>query len=166
MTEDSESEVRAVMRSISDKDYSAFLAEGQDRLRYQVDFAQAVIRNLLLVNGGAVLALLTALGNSSIHHDERGMWWAFFWFGGGLITALGAYFAAFYSQFFYYNGTMYQAWNAQRTAHDLKQAHDPMPQFKRGDLALTLGVCATSLSLCAFVLGSFIALDALLSAHQ
>jgi hypothetical protein len=166
VTKDGENDVREVIRSISDKDYSAFLAEGQDRLRYQVEFAQAVIRNLLLVNGGAVLALLTALGNSSMRHDDRGMWWAFFWFGGGLTMALAAYFAAFYSQFFYYNGTMYQAWNAQRTAHDLEQAHDPMPQFKKGDLALSLGVGGATLSLLAFVVGSFVSLDALLSVSK
>ena len=163
MSDERETKLRAVTRSISDKDYTAFLAEGQDRLRYQVDFAQSTIRNLLLVNGGAVLALLTALGNSSIHYDHRGMWWAFFWFGSGLAASLAAFFAAFYSQLFFYNGTMFQAWNAQRSAHDLEPAHDPMPQFRLGNVALSVGIATAVASLVAFVIGSFVALEALVS---
>ncbi len=162
MTDPRATDVKAIIRSISDKDYSAFLEEAADRLRFQVEFAQASMRNLLLVNGGAVLALLTALGNSSMSHNDRGMWWAFFWFSVGMLAALAAYFAAFFSQYFYYNGTLFQAWNAQQAAHDLENSHDPMPQFKRGDLSLVSGVIAATGSLIAFVIGSFVALDALI----
>jgi hypothetical protein len=163
MRKDPEGEVREVTRSISERDYSAFLAESQDRLLYQIDLAKTLLRNLLLVNGGAVLSLLTALGNSSMRHNDRGMWWAFAWFGGGLIGALGAHFAAFYSQFHYYNGTVFQAWNAQKIAHDLKHTHDPTLHFERGDLAVRVGVAAASMSLISFVIGSLVALDALLN---
>ena len=162
MSEIQPADVRAVIRSISDKDYTAFLSEAKDRLGYQVDFAQAAMRNLLLVNGGAVLALLTALGNTSMHPDPRGMRWAFGWFAFGLLTSLIAYFAAFFSQYFFYNGTLFQAWNAQLAAHDLEEAHTPMPEFKKGDRSLALGVLATTASLVAFVIGAFVALSALL----
>jgi hypothetical protein len=162
VTDPQEPEIRAVIRSIGEKDYTAFLDEAKDRLRYQVEFAQAVIRNLLLVNGGAVLALLTALGNSTIRYNPRGLWWAFFWFGLGLVAALAAYFAAFFSQYFYYNGTLFQAWNAQRAAHDLEPTHDPMPQFRIGDRSLWVGVILATISVTGFLIGSFVALDALI----
>lgn len=163
MSDLNSSEVRAVIRSIGEKDHSAFLAEAKDRLQFQVDFAQSAMRNLLLVNGGAILALLTALGNSTMRYDPKGLWWAFFWFSLGLVGALAAYFAAFFSQYFFYNGTLFQAWNAQQDAHDLERSHDPIPLFLRGDRALIIGVGLATVSLSSFLIGSFVALDAIVS---
>lgn len=156
------SPIRAAARSISEKDHSAFLAEAADRLKFQVEFAQSALRNLLLVNGGAVLALLTALGNSQMNPDARGLWWAFSWFGIGLASSLIAFFAAFFSQYFFYNGTVLQAWNAQREVHELPPAHDAMPQFLLGDRFLVVGVICAVVSLVAFIVGSFVALEALI----
>ena len=148
-------------RSKSDKDYAAFSEEASQRLRFQIEFAQAAIRNLLLVNGGAVLALLTALGNSVMHPEPRGLWWSFFWFALGLSAALAAYFAAFYSQLYFYNSSLSEAWNAQQVAHELPETHNPLPDFQKGNRALVGGVVTAIISLSSFVIGAFVALGAL-----
>jgi hypothetical protein len=163
MIEAGPTDIRAITRAISEKDYNAFLEEAKDRLRYQVEFAQGLLRNLLLVNGGAVLALLTTLGNTSVHPDPRGMWWAFFWFGVGLFAVLAAYFAAFFSQLHFYNASVFQAWNAQQGAHDLEQPHSPIPEFNKGNLSMNIGIIVAIIGVSSFLIGSFVALEALLA---
>lgn len=149
-------------RAAVEKDYHGFLKESEDRLRYQIEFAQAALRNLLLVNGGAILAMLTALGNSAMDHDSRGMFWSFVWFGVGLSAALLAYFCAFYSQLYFYNAATYQTWNSQAQAHKLDARYDHSADFTRGNLALVIGAILASLSLVTFVVGAFVALKALI----
>ena len=145
-----------------ESDYRSYLKESEDRLRFQIEFAQAALGNLLLVNGGAILALLTALGNSRLEHDDRGVFWSFVWFGCGLSTALLAYFCAFYSQLHFYNSASYKTWNTQAQLHALEAQYDHVGDFSRGNLALFLGAMLAFLSLAMFVTGSFVALEALL----
>ena len=144
------------------EDYAMFSEEGRERIRFQVEFSHAALRNLQLVNGGALIALLTFLGNSDASFDFRGLWWAFFWFGSGLVSSLAAYFGAFFSQHFYMIQTFGEAWNAQHKARGLDEPNgDTLYHFRLGNIALATGIVLATCSLVFFVAGAFVALFAL-----
>ena len=50
-------------------DYEASTAHASERLRFQQETAVAAIKSLTLVNGGAILALLTFIGNSPAKYN-------------------------------------------------------------------------------------------------
>jgi hypothetical protein len=154
-------EIEKIAREIALEDYRANLEEAADRLRFQVEYSQAGLRNLQLVNGGAVIALLTILGNTNVEFDGRSLWWAFFWFGLGLSLSLIAYFGAFFSQHFYMQQTYQQAWNAQFRARGIDGPNNHMVNYGRGNLALALAIAAGIVSLGSFITGSFVALNGL-----
>ena len=157
-----DSEPTPVDREINRADYTAFLGESADRLKFQVEFSQSALRNLHLVNGGGILALLTLVGNSNVQYDARVIWWAFFWFSSGLIASLIAYFGAYFSQSFFMNIAVQQAWNAQAISHGLNPPHDWSRDWLIGNRALWGGIAAATSSLLAFVVGSFVALGGIL----
>lgn len=148
-------------REIALDDYRAYIAEGAERTRFQVDYSQSTLRNLQLVNGGAIVALLTFLGNNDVAFNFRGIWWAFVWFGCGLFSSLAAYLGAFFSQHFYMQVTYLQAWNAQLRARGLQEKYEIQSDHKRGNVALACGVSLAVLSLVFFIIGAFVALLAL-----
>ena len=154
-------ELERINREIALEDYRAYVEEGSQRLGFQVDYSQAGLRNLQLVNGGAVIALLTILGNTSVEFDYRSLWWAFFWFGLGLALSLTAYFGAFFSQHFFMQQTFMQAWDAQARARGIVRSTDHIKSFRRGNIALGLAIIFAVVSLACFVTGSFVALEGL-----
>lgn len=159
----SEVQIREIVtRAINEADYDAYTSEGADRLRFQTEFSQAALKNLLLVNGGALLALLTVIGNSDVSFDKRGMWWAFAWFGSGLICSLAAYFGAYFSQGSFMDVAISQAWNAQSRSHGLEPSYDIKKSMHSGNIYLWFGIGAAVLSLVSFILGAFVALNAIL----
>jgi hypothetical protein len=75
-----------------------FQEDATDRLRFQQEFSISGFKTLILVNGGAVIGLLTYLGNL---HDERtaaGLRLAFAGYVVGLACAVLAYLPAYYGQ--------------------------------------------------------------------
>jgi predicted RNase H-like HicB family nuclease len=154
--------VSTARRAIGRTDYEAFIQESSERLRYQVEFSQSALRNLHLVNGGAIIALLTVVGNSVIEYDVRSLWWAFLWFGVGLVASLSAYFGAYFSQANFMNVAVQQAWNAQATSHDLPEPYSLEPEMSRGNIALWGGIGAALTGLASFIIGAFVALGGIL----
>ena len=160
MTE-SDDELERIQREIAFEDYRANVEETGKRLGFQVDYSQAGLRNLQLVNGGAIIALLTIVGNTNVDFEYRALWWAFFWFGSGLTLSLVAYFGAFFSQHFYMQQTYLQAWHSQARARGIIKPDDSMSIYHRGNVSLGVAVSAAIVSLICFVVGSFVALGGL-----
>ena len=154
-------EAERIAREIAADDYKAEIDEVRERTRYQVEYSQALLRNLQLVNGGGVIALLTFIGNSDANFYFRGIWWSFLWFASGLFVALISYFCAFYTQLFFQQQTFKQAWNAQLRSKGLPAHYEIRSDFAKGNIALISGVICASASLLCFVAGSFVALFAL-----
>jgi hypothetical protein len=148
-------------RDMALEDYRANISETSERLRFQVEFSHAALRNLHLTNGGAILALLTFLGNTGFDFNFRAIWWAFVWFGFGLVSSLSAYFGAYFSQAEFMNVTIMEAWNAQKRARGLEAAHDIQTSFRRGNGFMYFGIAAAATSLVFFIVGSFVALSGL-----
>ncbi|RJY09246.1 hypothetical protein [Aurantiacibacter aquimixticola] len=150
-----------IAREIALDDYATRIDEGKDRLRFQVEYSQSAMRNLQLVNGGAVLALLTFIGNTGLDFNFFGLWWAFFWFASGLVCSLAAYFGAFFSQHFFMKLTMYEAWNAQYRSRGAEEPYQTSAELDWGNRALYSAVILSTLSLVSFLVGAFVALFAL-----
>ena len=141
------------------EDYRAEIQEAACRLRFQVEYSQSALRNLTLVNGGAIIALLTFIGNSNSTMSIISTKWSFSWFSLGLFLSLISYFGAFFSQKFFMNVSFYKAWNAQYQARSLPAPYDITQDFKKGNRAMCAGIISALFSATCFVIGSFVALD-------
>ncbi|MBO9518366.1 MAG: hypothetical protein J7493_09890 [Porphyrobacter sp.] len=135
--------------------------EVRDRLNFQLGLAQSTLRNLMLVNGGALVALLTFIGNSD-SYDRTGIFKASNCFSIGLGLVLTAYFAAFWSQLAHGKDALEKArnelagqGNADGRAPGLEDSEISGKHRQR--LATLLAV----LSLVAFVAGSYLAMHAI-----
>lgn len=148
-------------RAIAVEDYKANIAEAAERLKFQVDYSQAALRNLSLVNGGAIVALLTFIGNTDADFNARAIWYAFGWFSGGLSCSLLAYFGAFFSQLFFMSQTMHQAWNAQERAVGREEKYEIESDYNFGNVAMYGAVVLALLSCIFFVIGAFVSLGGL-----
>lgn len=155
------SEAEKAKREIALEDYRENIAEVAERLRYQVEFSQSALKNLHLVNGGSILALLTFLGNADLDFNYRAVWWAFVWFSMGLITSLAAHFGANFSQAHFMNLSAKQSWNAQLRARGLREMYDIKPDYTSGNRFVSFGIAAAFLSLLFFILGAFVGLGGL-----
>ncbi|XUU61000.1 hypothetical protein ACRAQ6_01655 [Erythrobacter sp. HA6-11] len=125
------------------------------KIRHQaaVEYAQSAVKSLILVNGGALIALLTFIGNSDVEAGPRGMFWSFVWLGLGLASALFALFPSYVSQSNY----MYAARDRLADTDVDTEAKDI-----RGDNAAVFAFLSLFSSLVLFLLGAFVALFAIL----
>ena len=62
-----------------------YMEDVTDRLRFQQEFSIGGFKALILINGGAVIALLTYAGNAKSRIEAASLEWAF----GGYILGLG-----------------------------------------------------------------------------
>lgn len=160
MTSDNSQQMsEQAIREIAMEDYRANLSETSDRLKYQVEFAQSALKNLHLVNGGAIIALLTFIGNVNVEFDYRSLWWGFAWFCIGLTSSLMAYLGAYFSQAYFMNHTQKEAWSAQARARGMPDTSGGHREFKIGNIHLVMAIVFTFLSVVCFVIGSLVSLS-------
>ena len=135
--------------------------ESDNRLQYTVQYAQAGMRSLFLSNGGAIIALLTLVGNSARDVGPNGPFWAFIWYGCGLGACLAAYFFGANSQDHLMNAAYNEALKAVADANQTGENIDPGVWDRKANIALqTAGGLAVA-SLFLFLTGSFVALFAI-----
>src|SRR5687768_3865329 len=77
------------------------LNDAAARIRFQHEFALAGFRTLVLINGGAIIALLTYAGNVLDRAGASSLGGAFLFYAAGLSTTTLAYVFAYYSQAMY-----------------------------------------------------------------
>ncbi|GAA0862465.1 hypothetical protein GCM10009115_09240 [Sphingopyxis soli] len=134
------------------------MAEVAQRLQFQHDFAQSALKTLVLVNGGAIIALFTFLGHERAAFDLLWLKRSFAAFAAGLGLAMFAYFGAFYSQANYMTAVYQQAINSRSAMAALDLREDEEPAERWGTIFLRVGVGSALLALAAFVGGSVCAL--------
>jgi hypothetical protein len=153
-------------REIARLDYDIYLTEAADRLKFQVEFVQAGLRSLMLINGGAIVALFTLIGNSAaatqVAVDQGKLWCAFVAFVAGLLFTLLTTFAAFFSQVFYAESTVRQAWSSQREMLGGVGDNEHVKPFRKGKCAEILGIACFSAALACFAIGAGFALAGVL----
>lgn len=147
-------------------DYESLTADASERLKMQAEIAQAIFRGLTLVNGGAIIALFTFIGNSELTYDATNIWWAFGCFVLGLASTLVAIMAAFRSQSCYMKSSQYEAWDKQRLMLNLPLRNpgprDYLAEYRSGEIAEYVAIGTVSIALIAFVIGSAFALTGVL----
>ena len=124
------------------------------KLRHEaaVAYAQATLKTLLLVNGGAIIALLTFLGNNDVEVEPRGIFFAFVWFSIGLALTMLAHGLAYIVQV----GHLQAAAARMANAEDLTADADRSAGWFTSAAALC---CMGGLFL--FIVGAFVALVAI-----
>lgn len=141
--------------------YEEQLGDAQKRLDISVSYAQAGLKSLFLVNGAAILALLTFLGNGGTLIEKGAIFWAFVWFTLGLAGSLIAYFGGYFCQSYLMQGSIIEAWNSQSFVHDMNRREDPSKSMKVANRFNVIAVLSAVSSLVLFIAGSFVALDAI-----
>lgn len=149
-------------REIARLDYEFFKGEISERLKFQVEFAHAVLRGLTLTNGGAIVALFTFIGNSGADFDRQLIWWAFGLFSLGLVLTLVSSTGAFFSQSFYMKSTVSQLWNAQVDMLGGKGEFDYKTEYRKGEWSEAIGIAAGLLAIGLFIVGAGFALAGVL----
>lgn len=143
-------------RRIAELDYASQTAEAAERLKFQISLVDRGIQSLMLINGGALVALFTLLGSKApIHLDTRLLWLAFAAFAGGLALTLLANLGAFVSQWQYYVTCQYAAWDAQKIMVSAPSTYDTaiVRAASIGFVAQMAGTVSAVLALVAFVVG-------------
>lgn len=146
-------------------------AEVLERIKIQASIADAALKSVILVNGGAIIALFTFIGNVGtkgvIRVETGALWTAFAIFIGGLVSALVAHLFAFLSQERFYRGSMMEIWRAQRVIHDGERptghTEDELREHGNGQACLMIGVVLAMLSIACFTVGSWFALSGVLA---
>lgn len=117
-----------------------------------VGYAQSTLKTLTLANGGAIVALLTFIGNVEIEIDSRSIFYAFVWFSVGLSLTILAHGLAYLVQEAYLNAASARMHNSSAQTN---QANG------RGGALIAFAALCCAGGLSFFIVGSFVALFAI-----
>jgi hypothetical protein len=134
------------------------LEDSAKRHQYQHEFSLAGFKTLILLNGGAIISLLTYIGNSDDKRMTDPLSSAFIWYVCGLVTVMLAYLAAYASQGAFLSATATEAFKRLKLPEG---DESPQKHVTMGTLAIVAGVILCVVSLIAFVAGSWCAMGAL-----
>ncbi len=135
------------------------LQDASERGRFQQEFSIAGFKALILINGGAVIALLTYAGNAHpVAAAQFG--WAFGGYIAGLLLAVLAYLTA-------YMGQALLMWHSSCVAMarmGVREANEGLERRlnKWAHISIGVGALLCLLSLAGFVSGSVSAMRALM----
>lgn len=152
----------ALDREIATMDYEASIQRSAERLRFQQETGLAAIKSLMFANGGAILALLTFIGNDSGAFDASSLRRAFGAFCLGLTFTLLSYLGAYFSQAWFSNSDTSIAWNYQKDMKSEPRSHDYELEMGRGHGFLIFAIACIFSSLACFGYGAFAALNGIL----
>lgn len=136
-----------------------YVEDATDRLRFQQEFSVAGFKTLILINGGAVIALLTYAGNAKGTVEAASLQWSFGGYIVGLVTAVLAYLAAYAGQAHLMRHSASAAL-AEMGAQELDQGVQDRRE-RRSNLCIGFAIALCVLSLLGFVVGSVGALRGL-----
>jgi hypothetical protein len=134
--------------------------DSTDRVRFQQEYTIEGFKTLTLINGGAIIALLTYAGSKNAAGVTHDFGPAFIGYAVGLALSVLAYLFAYYSQGDIANSDMQEAYRLlglQNKAGATEQAK----LEKRGALWGNLAAFLAILSLTSFVIGSWLAMRTL-----
>ena len=157
-----EKQIPSVNRELAAKEADRRWNEAIERHKAASDYAHAGLKGLFLANGGAIVALLTFIGNvRPAPIDTRGIWWAFAWFSLGLATILLTHILGFVSQTAYMQACLNLSWEADSAAHGTGHSYNHGSHERRGSWAELFAVGLVLVSLVLFVIGAFVTLNAI-----
>ena len=144
------------------KDADRLRNAAADRLKLANECAHGALKGLFIANGGAIIALLTFVGNAKIRVPETSdLRCGFELFSSGLAAVLMAYVAGYVSHAFYMQAEFNLSSQADSKAYQTGEEFDHLAHERRGNCAESIGIGLAILSLILFVGGAFAALDAI-----
>jgi hypothetical protein len=135
------------------------LRDANDRLRYQQEFSVAGFKTLILINGGAIIALLTYAGHMSGNRSASEFSGALIAYTAGLLTSVLAYLAAYFSQAQFMQDSTIRAYRLLGLEAVSTKSEDDYRRL--GNVAVAVAIALCILSLSAFAFGSWSAMFAL-----
>lgn len=136
--------------------------EASERLHLANEYAQGGLKGLFLANGGAIVALLTFIGNAKVNGPNAGeLWSSFMWFSIGLASVLAAYIAGYVSHAFYMQAAFNLSAQGDSEAHQTGESFDFSSPERKGGHAEWIGIGLVIFSLISFLLGAFRTLSAM-----
>ncbi len=156
---------------VAEQDHAAARADAAERIKIQWSIADATMKALLLVNGGAMIALFTFVGNVMTRtatqpaFDGAYLRWSFGAFVAGLVLALLTHALAFLSQQEALYASAKEAWRHQRIMAAGAWENPPPDEMRHHRRFLILYAVAFGLavlSLTAFTVGCWFALSGVL----
>ncbi len=148
-------------RKYAEDDFKVYFDDAHARLGHAISLGQGTVRSLFLVNGGALIALLTLVGNTGVEVEHRALFFAFIWFGAGLFLTLVASLTFALSQMFFMQSSNTEGWKAQAAKHGHEYSENGDLDDRRGDTFLASTIVLALFSIVFFIIGSFVALDAI-----
>lgn len=136
-----------------------FLEDQEQRLRFQHEYTLAGFKTLFLLQGGAIVALLTYAGHAADSGEARQYGTAFAWYVGGLVSTVLAYLAAYASQGSYAAHSSLEA--VRLLGLQAKEKRSSESYAYRGDRFVIAAIALCVLSLGCFIAGSWCAFEAL-----
>lgn len=147
---------------LSAKEAERHWNEASDRLRLANDYAHGGLKGLFLANGGAIVALLTFLGNAkTLNHNSVELWCGFFSFSIGLGSVLAAYIAGYVSHAFYMQAAANRSAEEASKANHTNREFDSSSPDRKGSCAEWTGIGFAIAALMFFLIGAFMALAAI-----
>lgn len=153
-------------RLLAQTDYEELRRDAQDRLPLATQIALAALSGLMLANGGAIVALLTFIGNSTMREgfEPALLQWAFAAFALGVGLAVLAHILGYLIQTNYYQYSNHAAANAKRRMHGLSEEYEPDKYDRRGTRLEKFAIAACCVSMLCFVAGAALAMFGVLPA--
>jgi hypothetical protein len=151
-------------QKMAELQYELDVHDARERLRQQLELALVALRSLILVNGGAIVALFTFVGNSEASFDARAIWFAFTWFIVGLVLALLSLILGFVAQANYTSLSWSTAYEHQGVmlSIPIDFEKEKARENKFGNVAELSALAAAFLSLVFFAIGAGCALSGVL----
>lgn len=132
------------------------------RLEVQNELGQGALKSMMLTNGGAIIGLLTFVGNKGTVGDPDLLRWGLGCFGVGLFLGLLAYFGAYFSQAHFMDHACYKVVNAQSRMAGMEEVVVPPLHETRGMRWLYSSVLLLLGALIMFATGALVTLNAII----
>ncbi len=140
-----------------------------ERSKYVIEMAQLGLRSLVLVNGGALVGMLTFLGHNPDMALRGQLWVGFGWLIAGLAMALAAILVAYLTQQVFSTSEYHEAYRLLLLSYgDAEAAKREEGKEDRhraiGSWLQTVAILVAAGSFVSFAVGSYWTLDALIDA--
>jgi uncharacterized membrane protein len=144
-------------------DYDLAKADLLERLRFQASFAEIAWKSLTLINGGAIVSLLTFIGHENSNLNANSLWNAFAAFCLGLAFCVASILAGFLAQAYFMKSTISNAWNlkAEMHGHEPRYTAEAFRQLRTGNIFEVIAIAVNVLSFLAFVVGAGFSVSAI-----
>lgn len=155
-------DVNKINSKIGELDYEFWHGEVAQRLSFQNDLGHAVLKSLVLVNGGAIIALFTFIAAAGAKFQALAVWWSFAWFVIGLVAAITTHFFGYFAQGSFMGMATMERAEAQRRMTGLPKGPGSDDYEKSGHRWFVMSIFSCGASLACFAIGAGVALSGVL----